>query len=570
MPAFIYQKDGFESGIHFAIGQSDFERLIEEEAVFVDKTRAIQDIIDSKDQILLFSRPRRFGKTLLMTMLKAFFEKAASSKRHLFEPLQIWQVGTKYQEAQGRYPVLFLSLKDVKEPKFEAAYGKFQGLIQRTYQDHRYLLEEGALASEDQALYERILYKNASREELEEALRTLSKWLFAYHQEPVVLLLDEYDSPIHAAYAKGYYQDMIEFMRGFMGASFKDNPHLYRGVMTGILRVAKESLFSGLNNLKVYSMLGSQYGEYFGFTQDEVDLLLKQSHMEKLRSEIKRWYNGYVFGDVEIYNPWSIINCLSDKGRIEPYWVNTADNTLIQDILAKADPQVKANLELLMKKQPIEVEVSEGMTFNTLKLEPDALYSFLLFTGYLKASSVRLATKADCYFCTLEFPNEEVLRVYYSVFEKWMTHYIDASYYHNLLKALTIGDMYEFEFLLRRYVEASMSYFDAEGQPEKFYHGFILGILVGLTETHEVRSNRESGFGRADILVIPKDHRQLGIILEFKRTDREEDLPLDADKALAQIKDRHYAQEFHALGIKEILNIGVAFFGKKILVKSHF
>ena len=566
MPALIYQKDNFAAGPQFAIGQSDFEGLIEANATLVDKTEVIQALIDSTDQITLFPRPRRFGKTLLMRMLKCFFEKSAQSKQHLFEPLKIWKAGEKYQAYQGQYPVIYLSFKDIKEPDFEQAYQKFQALIAEVYRYHRSLLESPALDSAEKAHFQSILDETASRKHLENSLLSLSRWLERAYQQKVILLLDEYDSPIHVAYAKNYYQEMIEFMRGLMGAAFKDNTHLYRGVITGILRISKESMFSDLNNLNVYSILSRKYGEYFGFTQEELDLLLEKCQLQSHRESIQTWYNGYQFGEWEIYNPWSIVNCLQNEGELRPYWVNTANNSLVADMLAKADAGTKANLEKLLKDEPIEVQVSEGIVFNTLNLEASALYSFLLFTGYLKAKHVRFENRELC--AQVSIPNEEVAILYQALFKNWMVDKIDLSNYDNLLSALTIGDMHEFERLLRLYIESSMSYFDADTQAEKFYHGFILGILVGLTQTHDVRSNRETGFGRADIVVTPKDPTKLGIILEFKRCDSEKALARDAKKALVQIGQMHYIAEQKAQGITQILLVGVSFHGKKIALKS--
>ena len=300
MPAYIYQKDNFAAGARFAIGQSDFEGLIEENATLVDKTEVIQALIDSTDHITLFPRPRRFGKTLLMRMLKCFFEKSEKSKRHLFEPLKIWRAGEKYQAYQGQYPVIYLSFKDIKEPDFEQAYQKFQALIADVYRYHRALLDSPALDPAEKANFQSILDETASRKHLENSLLYLSRWLERAYQKPVILLLDEYDSPIHVAYAQNYYEEMIQFMRGLMGAAFKDNTHLYRGVITGILRISKESMFSDLNNLNVYSILSRKYGEYFGFTEEELDLLLEKCQLQKHRESIQTWYNGYQFGEWEI------------------------------------------------------------------------------------------------------------------------------------------------------------------------------------------------------------------------------------------------------------------------------
>lgn len=568
--ALIYQKDNFAAGLRFAVGESDFESLIESNACWVDKSLVMQDIIDSPDKIILFPRPRRFGKTLLMRMLKAFFEKSEKSKRHLFEPLQIWAAGEAYQAQQGQYPVIYLSFKDVKEPDFELAYQKMQGEIKNAYAAHHYLLESNELSAEDREIFSAILKETASRKSFENSLLNLSRWLEAHHQKPVVLLLDEYDTPVHAAFQYKYYDDFIPFIRSVMGAAFKDNRHLYRGIITGILRVSKESMFSDLNNLNVYSILHKKYGEYFGFTQTELDLILEKSNLQAHRAVIQTWYNGYRFGDLDIYNPWSIINCIREQGLLRPYWVNTADNSLVGDLFAKADANTKANLEKLLKHEPIEIMVREGIVFNTLNLGAESLYTFLLFTGYLKASNVQLASMGDKYTCIAEIPNEEIYRLYQTLFEEWMTSRLDLYNYQSLLNTLTTGDVEGFERLLKRYLEASISYFDAVTEPEKFYHGFILGILVGLQQTHEVRSNRESGLGRADILVIPKDPSKLGVVLEFKRSDSPEALPQGAENALAQIEKRAYVKELQSQGIKKVLAMGVAFHGKAIILKSEF
>jgi hypothetical protein len=395
------------------------------------------------------------------------------------------------------------------------------------------------------------------------------RYLYGHYGAKPWLLIDEYDSPIQSGYIGGYYDQMIGFMRGLLGAALKNNFYLDRAVITGILRVSKESLFSGLNNLKVYSVFNQVYSEYFGFTESEVKQLLDQAGLVSYSAEIRAWYNGYQMGDQVIYNPWSIVNCVNEGGELKPYWVNTSDNVLVKKLLAQGDRTVKDQLELLIRQEPIQAVIDENMVFGDLDTNANALWSLLLFSGYLKASNLKQKrTKLEA---TLTIPNQEVLALYCDIIQDWFTLSLGETRYEAFLKSLTTGAVEEFTDRLQRYLLETASIFDVSGHdPEKFYHGFVLGLIISLQATHEVQSNRESGYGRYDVMLIPKDRSELGIVMEFKVVrDPAKDLKLAAQDALNQINARQYKTTLRQKGITKILQLGLAFCGKQVELLSE-
>ncbi|SHH28044.1 AAA family ATPase, partial [Tepidibacter thalassicus] len=500
-----------------------------------------------------------------MSMLKYFFEKREEDNKYLFENLKV----NKYKDImdmQGKYPVIYLTFKDVKDGNFQKCYEKMKEIISNEYSRHRYLIERQYLNEEDEIYFKNILYKRASQVEYETTLKNLSKFLSEYYNQKTIVLIDEYDTPIQNGYLSGYYKEIIEFMRNFLSGALKDNEYLKKGVLTGILRVAKESIFSGLNNLKVCTILKNHYSDKFGFLESEVEEILKQYNIESEMDEVRKWYNGYIFGENVIYNPWSILNYVDnyEKG-FRPYWVNTSSNDLVKIVLTKAGETVKKELEDLIKGKTIVKQINEDIVMNDVENGAENVWSFLLFSGYLKVINENL--KMGRSFCTLEIPNFEVKYLYEEIILSWFKESINNEKFNYMLKSLTTGDIETFEDIFSEYIIKSASYFDIE-ESEKFYHAFVLGILVALNEEYEVKSNRESGYGRYDVALIPKDRNKLGIIMEFKKVNkrRKETLEIAADKAIAQIKEKNYKQELLDMGIENIIELGIAFEGKEVLV----
>ncbi|QXM05194.1 AAA family ATPase [Crassaminicella indica] len=547
------------------IGISDFKKLITENYYYVDKSLFIKEIINDGSEVILLPRPRRFGKTLNMSMLRYFFEKNDEDNKYLFENLKV----NKYKDImdmQGKYPVIYLTFKDIKDGNFQKCYEKMKEIISKEYSRHRYLIESQFLNEEDEIYFKDILYKRASQVEYETSLKNLSKFLSEYYNQKTIVLIDEYDTPIQSGYLSGYYKEIIEFMRNFLSGALKDNEYLQKGVLTGILRVAKESIFSGLNNLEVFTILKNSYGDKFGFLESEVEEILKHYNIEYEMDEVRKWYNGYIFGENVIYNPWSILNYVKNhENGFRPYWVNTSSNDLVKIVLTKAGETVKKELEDLIKGKAIVKQINEDIVMNDVENGSENVWSFLLFSGYLKVINENL--KMGRSFCTLEIPNFEVKYLYEEIILSWFKESINNEKFNYMLKSLTTGDIETFEDIFSEYIIKSASYFDIE-ESEKFYHAFVLGILVALNEEYEVKSNRESGYGRYDIMIIPKDKSKMGIIIEFKNVSkrRKETLEIAADKAIAQIKDKNYKQELLDMGIENIMELGIAFEGKEVLV----
>ncbi len=549
--------------LNFPIGTSDFEKIRLSDAEYVDKTQWIAEILQDKKEVLLFPRPRRFGKTLNLSMLKYFFDLRRDSK-HLFKNLMIEKL-PEFAHV-NRYPVIHLTLKDVKADTYESAITKIGMVIAKVYTEHAYLLESTILDVDAREYFAAVKGVRATKEQLETSLYDLSDWLHAYHQTKTVILMDEYDSPVHAAYTEGYYEQLIGFMRSFMGSAFKDNSHLFKGVITGILRVSKEGMFSGLNNIDVYSLLSDKYAQYFGFTQEEVDVLLEKTGQPDNRQMIRDWYNGFKFGTCEIYNPWSLINYFSKGGEPNVYWVNTSSNDLVKDILAEGAGSLKSEFEALMRGESISQLIDEFVTLPELRNQANMAFSLLVFSGYLKImSKERIGTRYRCQIC---IPNREIQELFeglFSAFFNTKTYSMDQ--YSALLTSLVTGDIVLFEELLQDYLLATFSYYDVtEKEPERFYHGFVLGLLVSLQNTHWVKSNKESGYGRYDVLIIPKDQTQypLGTMIEFKVVRKPEGLDQGIEIAFQQIEDQKYRVELEALGISKIQTLAIVFCGKQM------
>jgi hypothetical protein len=551
------------------LGISDFKTLIEEDYLFVDKSLLIKDFWESNGQTILVPRPRRFGKTLNMSMLKYFFENSSKDNSYLFKGLNI-ESHRDIMKLQGKYPVIYLSFKDEKHSSFEYLQAGLRNLLSRLYKEHKYCLNTDKIDDIDKEYYNSIINKKSDIIDLSDSIKMLSEYLSIYHEKKVIILIDEYDVPIQAAYLNNYYTEAIGFIRNLLSGAFKDNNNLQKGMITGILRVAKESIFSGLNNLKVESILSENLCDKFGFTDSEIEALVSAYDIEEELLNIKGWYNGYYFGDTTIYNPWSILNYLSSpKAGLKPYWVNSSSNDLVNVLLAKGSEDVKKDLEVLINGDCITKIIDENIVMGDIEKSSDNLWSFLLFTGYLKVISKERIGIRDYY--KLSIPNLEVTTLYYGLIENWFKDTITKENYDVMINSLVNGDIKIFGKLLKQFVLKSISYFDVGGyEGEKVYHAFVLGMLISLNDSHEVISNRESGYGRYDVMIIPKDISKLGIVIEFKKLDPDDEETLEetADMALKQIKEKKYSTTLEARGVKNIKEIGIVFKGKELYIKE--
>jgi hypothetical protein len=556
--------------LRLPIGYDNFGQIRAEGLTLVDKTLLIKDFLDDSAQVSLITRPRRFGKSLNLSMLHYFFSAKVRGKntKGLFDDLKIAEAGEAYMCHQGQYPVIALSFKDIKEDTFDKACTNMAGVIARLFTQHREILTNPNIPDEMKVEFEQILYQKANLATLENALSDLSYCLFEHYGKEPIILIDEYDTPIQSGYMYHYYDEMINFMRNLFGKALKSNPYLHRAVLTGILRVSKESLFSGLNNIKVYSMFKSEYGQYFGFTEDEVIDLFTQSGLAVELPEIRAWYNGYQIGKYTIYNPWSIINCIAEKGSLDPYWINTSSHDVLKQAIAKSDAEFKMSMESLLAGIPVQRLVDESFVFGDLDKNESALWSLLLASGYLKA--IRAVPEEGFMNCALLFPNNEVAIVYKSMFNEWFRDKMGQGEYRLFLNDLLTGNIEVFAKRLKTFLLHSASFFDVSGyQPEKFYHGFVLGLMSSLQDIYTIKSNRESGYGRYDVMLIPKDKAKLGIVLEFKTAEAAEDLVTIAQQALQQVKDKQYEAELTQAGIQSVLKLGLAFKGKDVVVVSE-
>ena len=501
----------------------------------------------------------------------------SQTTQNIFESLKISEHKEFCVKHQNKYPIIFVSFKDIKKSTYEDAYSDIQTLIQKLYGEHRYLLEKDTLYDNEKKIYNDIINKKANASEISNAIFYLIKYLHKYHKQKPIILLDEYDTPIQASYLNDYYDKMIELMRGILGSVLKDNIHLYKGIVTGIARISQESLFSGVNNLVVYSVLDNKYGQYFGFLEKEVKELLDKSNVALGLEEMREWYNGYQIGNYVIYNPWSILNCLHYKGKLEPYWLNTSSNELLVKLIGNAKPQVKMDIEALLQGQIIEQPISKNLVFLDIARKTEALWSLLIYAGYLKVLSVEL--KHNKYMAQIAIPNKEVSFVYDNIVEDWFDLDVDFATYKDFALSLIKGDIVTFKRILSEYIIQTGSYFDFNAHtPERVFHVFILGLVAGLKDRYIITSNRESGYGRSDVVLMSKpdktdkDGNKLkGIVLEFKVADEEElaELNKKSSEALLQIKKKEYFETFKQHDVKTVLALGLAFCGKKVEIAEE-
>ena len=555
-----------------SIGIQGFSDLREQDCFFVDKTNFIKEWWGKRDVVTLITRPRRFGKTLNMSMLDCFFSNKYANRADLFEGLSIWQDET-YRKLQGTYPVIFLSFAAVKAGNLEDAKTQIKQEITRLYWENRNLMKEDIFGEDERELYYRTTVK-MDDVTAQDSLRNLSVWMERYYGKKVIILLDEYDTPMQEAYVQGYWDEFTSFVRSLFNASFKTNPYLERAIMTGITSVSKESIFSDLNNLRVVTTTSNLYADCFGFTEEEVFAALDEYGMSDKKDEVKQWYDGFTFGEHrDIYNPWSITNYL-DEHRLYPYWASTSSNGLVSRLIRTASADVKEKMEDLLRGQAITVNFDEQIVYNQLDDNEEAIWSLLLASGYLKVQNIdyRGITLEPWY--TLDITNIETLSMFMTMFRGWFKNK-DANY-NDFVKALLKGSLKEMNIYMNDVALATFSSFDTgkkpseKSQPERFYHGFVLGLLVELRDRYQIRSNRESGYGRYDVMLTPVTEVDDAIVIEFKvhEPDEEKSLQDTVRTALDQIKEKNYDAELLLQGIPadRIRHYGFAFEGKKVLI----
>lgn len=550
------------------VGISDYVRA-QSEYYYVDKTLLIKEFLDRKPLVSLFTRPRRFGKTLNMDMLRVFFEISDDDTGQYFRDKAIWNCGEAYRMHQGRYPVIFLTFKDVKFDSWELTFAKISELVQEEFGRHIKLCESGKLETYELAYFKKILAGQANEVELSSSLQKLSKMLTEHFGKAPIIIIDEYDTPIQEGYSKDFYDEIIGFMRNFFSGAFKDNRYLSYGFLTGIFRIAQESIFSGLNNLNVNSVMDEEYDAFFGFTDPEINQILDYYGVLDKEGELKDWYDGYRFGNVEIYNPWSVINYIS-KGCIpQAYWVNTGKNEILEDILKVVTDDITEKLYALLRGERVIARIDQNVVYRSLSEDPGNIYSLLAVAGYLKI--LRKELQADgSYLCEVAIPNREIAAVYKSEILSHLLQIgaITRTTADKIAESLYMNDPEKLQKAIAEYMDRSISFYDAGA--EGFYHGLILGLIALMDNQYKIRSNRESGDGRYDISLFPREKKYPGIIMELKWKKGLETDALDAlaEEALIQIDSKRYDHEMREDGVEDILKLGIAFSGKEIRIKT--
>ena len=559
-----------------AIGVEDFKKIIDKDGYFVDKTLMIQSLIESQAMVTLFMRPRRFGKTLNQFMIRRFFEdeRTRSGERidngYLFDGLKITACGEEVLQHQQQYPVIFLSLKSAKQPNFEEAYKKICRALAEEFRRHQYLLEGNSLADDQKIMFQKIMTEQADYSAYNDALKFLSECLWQYHGKNTMILIDEYDVPLENAYLEGFYDQMIQFIRSLFESALKTNPYLEKSVITGCLRISKESIFTGLNNLETDSVLHTRYADSFGFTEDEVKAMLAYYDLAAELPEVKRWYDGYLFNETEIYNPWSILKYVNDrKDKVTkfalPYWSNTSSNSIVREMVGEADEMAKADLETLINDGTIEKPVHEDITYGDIHQSQDNLWNFLFFTGYLKKISERKDESGETLYLTMAIPNTEIKTIYKNSIAYWFEQRMKETDRSPLKHALETGDCEAAEDFINRQLADTISYYD---YAENFYHGFMAGLLVNIGG-YRVKSNRESGNGRPDIVMQTVQVRKGRVILlELKIADSIAEMEAACDRGLAQIEEQRYAEPFITEGYPEVKKYALSFCKKECMIKK--
>ena len=557
-----YAKVALQENLPLPIGISDY-RLASTESYYIDKTMLIKDFLDERPMVSLFTRPRRFGKTLNMDMLRTFFEKSDEDTSVYFKNKKIWACGQRYRDYQGKYPVIFVSFKDVKCETWQDTYGNIYKLLQKEFERHLELLESPALNAYDKQKIKDFLDGKADENDCMAAFATLSEMLDKHYGIAPIIIVDEYDTPIQQGYMRGFYDSVIRFMRNLFSGGLKDNKHLSYGFLTGILRVAKESIFSGLNNPKINTILENKYSQYFGFTPDEVKEMARYYKAEDKYDEICAWYDGYRFGKSEIFNPWSVINYFSNECEPRAFWQSTGNNEIIGEVLTNADESIYEKLNQLLQGKSVLTYIDPSVIYPQIKNNPSSVYSFLLVAGYLKITKVEPSFNGD-FMCEVALPNKEIAYVYNKEILQKLTDIIPQSTAISIQEAIYSGNSTALQNLLQKLLLESVSNFDTAH--ENFYHGLVLGLCVILDNRYEITSNRESGTGRYDIALMPKAEGLPGILTELKAAKdvSAEQLRQLAQEALAQIEEKQYDTVMKVRNISPIFKYGVAFSGKNV------
>ncbi|HIX68575.1 MAG TPA: AAA family ATPase [Candidatus Anaerostipes excrementavium] len=549
------------------IGISDYVRA-QSEYYYVDKTLLIKEFLDQKPLVSLFTRPRRFGKTLNMDMLRVFFEISEDDTSKYFKDKAIWKCDDVYRAHQGKYPVIFLTFKDVKFNSWSLTFAKISELLQEEFGRHMELYKSDQLETYELEYFKRILSGQANEVELSSSLQRLSKMLTKHYGKAPIIIIDEYDTPIQEGYSKRFYDEIIVFMRNFFSGAFKDNKNLSYGFLTGIFRIAQESIFSGLNNLTVNSVLDEDYDSFFGFTDSEVLDMLSYYEVLDKETELRDWYDGYLFGNKEIYNPWSVINYISKGCTPQAYWVNTGKNEILEDVLKEATEDIIEKLYALLQGERVIARIDQNVVYRSISEDPSNIYSLLLVAGYLKIPEKEL--QADgAYLCEVSIPNREIASVYKSEILSHLLQIgaITRSTANKIAESLYANDLKKLQNAIAEYMNKSISFYDAGA--EGFYHGLVLGLIALVDNQYKIKSNRESGDGRYDISLIPREKKYPGIIMElkWKKGLDSKGLEVLAEEALVQINSKRYDLEMKEEGMEVIIKLGIGFSGKKVRMK---
>jgi len=547
------------------IGVDNFEKLITRNYYYIDKTLLIKDLLDNKADVNLFTRPRRFGKTLNMSMLQYFFENSSKDNSYLFENLNIMKAGEEYTAHMGQYPVINLSLKSAKQPNFDLAYISIRRRIAEEFERHEYILENERLDNKKER-YLKILKEEGEEGDYIDSLYYLCECLEKYHQKKVIILIDEYDVPLENAFFEGFYDRMIAFIRSLFESALKTNSSLEFAVITGCLRISRESIFTGLNNLEIISILNEYYDEYFGFTQNEVSKILKDYGLSEKEELTKSWYNGYIFGQAQVYNPWSVVKFVKDlykNKNVLPtsYWANTSSNSIVKSLIERAEIVTKKEIELLIEGKTIEKLVHEDITYDEIYDSMDNLWNFMFFTGYFKKVNERMDSE-DKRYLELSIPNREVKYIFRTKILKWFHDKVKSKDLSRLYTAIIDGDAKIFEDELGKLLIETISFNDAY---ENFYHGFVVGALANMHD-YIVKSNREGGKGRSDLFIKSVSLRGIAIVIEFKVAKDIDDLEKKADEAIKQIETKGYDLELRSEGYKNIVKYGISFCQKDCFI----
>jgi len=548
------------------IGVEDFKKLLTKGYYYVDKTLFIKDLLDKKGDVNLYTRPRRFGKTLNLSMLQYYFEKTEEDNSYLFKDLDIGKAGNEYAEYIGQYPVINISLKSMKQASYDEAFYIFKELISNEFGRHIDLIHSDKLLEKDKVKFEKILNQTENDMIYKTSLKFLSECLYKAYNKKVIILIDEYDVPLENAYFEGFYKPMVDLIRSAFESALKTNNSLEFAVIKGCLRISKESIFTGLNNFKINTITSHNYSNYFGFTETEVETIMNYYNVYNHFNDIKEWYNGYMFGNTKIYNPWSILNFLDEaivnpSTLPKPYWSNTSSNSIIKDLISKGDSDTREKIELLINGGSVEKIIYEDIVYENVNINTDYIWSFLLFTGYLKTINQRLDEVHIQH--ELVIPNLEVLSIYKNKIMEWMNENIRAISRDDLFNAMLKGDVDKFKSILADWLQRSISYYDTK---ENFYHGFLVGLLSGFDD-YLVKSNRETGNGRSDIFVLERRERELAVVIEIKVASKFSDMANKCTEALQQIEDKNYEAELKNDGYQKVMKYGVAFYDKSCKVK---